>query len=417
MSAKHVKVIFLLSFIWTCLCRGEDWPQFRGIHRDGRSSETALLKQWPENGPPLAWSVDGLGDGYSSASIANGFVYTTGMIDKVGYVFCFDTQGKPQWKKPYGPEWTKSYPAARTTPTVNDGRLYVFSGMGVAVCMDAETGEKLWSRDVFTQFDGQEPRWGLSECLLIDGNRVICTPGGKKARVVALDKGSGEVVWTCTDCNEPSTYGNPIVVEYAKNRILIQMLRDSVAGIDADSGRLLWQDRYDDYHVDRTRWVNANIPLYKDGCVYTTSGYDNGGAMVQLATDPRKITRKWVDKTLDTHHGGTVLVDGYIYGSNFKSHVLGDWACLEWESGKVLYDDKWQGNKGSLIYADGMLYCYDENKGDIALVPATPEGFRPVSVFRINQGRGRHWAHPSISDGLLYMRHGDCLMAYDIRQK
>jgi len=417
MNVRRWKAALVFLAMGSCLCEAADWPQFRGIRRDGRSEETGLLRQWPEGGPGLAWSVDGLGDGYSSAAVAGGRVYTTGMIDKVGYVFCFDTQGGRKWRAPYGDEYTKSYPASRTTPTVNDGRLYVFSGMGVVVCLDAETGGRVWSRDVFTEFDGQWPRWGMSECLLIDGDRVICTPGGTRACMAALDKRTGEVVWTCTDINEPSTYGNPICVEYAGYRIIVQMLRDSVVGVDAESGRLLWRDSLDDYHIDRTRWVNANVPLYRDGCIYTTSGYDNGGAMIQLSADPRRMVRRWVDKTLDTHHGGTVLVDGYIYGSNFKSMALGDWACLEWETGKVMYDEKWQGNRGSLVYADGMLYCYDENKGDVALVAATPDEFRPVSQFRVTQGGGRHWAHPSISDGLLYIRHGDCLMAYDIRRK
>ena len=395
-------------------CAAADWPQFRGPQRDGKSIETGLLKKWPEAGPKLIWSVDGLGEGYASAAIAKGLVYTTGKQGPDGYVFCFDLDGKLLWKIPYGPEWTKSYPATRTTPTVNNGRLYIFSGLGTVYCLDAKTGAEIWSRDVFGEFDGQFPRWGMSECLLIDGSKVIATPGGNKASVVALNKNTGDVLWACKELTEGSAYCNPLTVEYKGNRMIVTMLRDSVVGIDAETGKLLWRDLFDDYHTDRSRVVNANAPLYFDGGIYTTSGYDNGGAMVQLSADPKKILRKWVDRTLDVHHGGVVLVDGYIYGANFKSMSRGNWACLDWDTGRVMYDSAWQGNKGSTIYADGMLYCYAETTGDVGLAKATPDGFDVVSSFKITVGKGKHWAHPSISDGRLYIRHGEVMMVYDI---
>jgi len=268
---------------------------------------------------------------------------------------------------------------------------------------------------VFTQFDGEYPRWGMSECLLVDGPRVITTPGGTRASVVALDKVTGEVLWVCKELTEPSAYGNPIAVEYKGNRMIVTMLRDSVVAIESKTGKLLWRDPFDEYHIDRARLVNPNVPLYNDGRIFTTSGYDNGGAMVQLSADPTKVERKWVHRVLDVHHGGVVLVDGYIYGANFQSMTRGNWACLEWDTGKVMYDMPWQGDKGSTIYADGMLYCYGENKGDVGIAPATPKGFAAVSSFRITAGSGKHWAHPSISDGRLYLRHGEVMMVYDIK--
>jgi outer membrane protein assembly factor BamB len=398
-------------------CAAADWPQFRGPNRDGKSAETGLLKKWPQAGPRLIWSVEGLGSGYSSAAIANGLVYTTGKHGADGYIFCFDLNGKQKWKKPYGPEWTKSYPATRSTPTVNDGRLYIFSGLGVVYCLDARTGTEIWSKDVATEFDGLFPRWGMSECLLVDGLKVIATPGGKKASVVALNKNTGDVLWACKELTEGSAYCNPVVFEYKGNRMIVTMLCDSVVGIDPETGKLLWRDCFDGYHTDRSRVVNPNAPVYFDGCVYTTSGYDNGGAMVQLSTDPTKIVHKWVDRTLDVHHGGVVFVDGYVYGANFKSMTKGNWACLEWETGKVMFDTAWQGNKGSTIYADGMLYCYAETTGYVGLAKATPDGFETVSSFKITAGKGKHWAHLSISDGRLYIRHGDVMMVYDISAK
>ena len=394
-----------------------DWPQFRGPDRDGKSPETGLLKQWPEDGPPLLWEIDGLGDGYSSAAIAKGRVYITGMADRQGFVFAFDLNGHLLWKTCYGAEWTKSYPAARCTPTVEDDRLYVTSGMGAVYCLDSASGDIVWSVDAGEKYQSQFPRWGMSENVLIEGDKVICTPGGKKASLVALNKHTGDVVWECTDVTQQSCYCNPIVLTRGRNRIIVTMLADSVVGVAAQTGKLLWRDDFDEYHVDRRRLVNANTPVYHDGRVYTTSGYSNGGAMLQLNAAGTAIERLWTDTVLDVHHGGVVLLDGYLYGSNWTSNSRGDWVCLRWEDGATLYEEKWNGNKGALIYADGMLYCYDERTGDVGLVEPTPEAFKIVSQFRITKGKGPFWAHPSIADGRLYLRHGDYLMVYDIRAK
>jgi len=410
-------LISLIALFAASACTAADWPQFRGPRRDGKSDETGLLKKWPEASPNQLWSVAGLGAGYSSAAIADGLVYTTGKIGPTGYIFCFDLNGKPQWKVPYGPEWTRSYRAARTTPTVTGGKLYVFSGMGTAACFDAKTGKELWSRDVFGEFDGQFPSWGMSECLLIDGEKVIATPGGKKASVVALDKNTGKVIWACKDLTQASAYGNPIVIEYKGNRMIIQMLRDCVAAIDPETGKLLWRDNFDDYHLDRKRLVNANVPTYFDGRIHTTSGYNNGGAMLQIFADPTRVVRKWVDRTLDVHHGGVLLLDGHIYGANFTGFTSGNQVCLEWTTGKVMYETEWLGNKGSTIYADGMLYCYDEDTGAVGIAQASPKGFNAVSSFKITVGKGKFWAHPSISDARLYIRHEEFLIVYDIAAK
>jgi outer membrane protein assembly factor BamB len=375
------------------------------------------LKKWPEGGPKLLWEVDGLGDGYSSAAIANGMVYTTGMIEGKGYVFAFDLDGNAKWNICYGNEWTRSYRATRCTPTVEGNRFYLMSGLGVVYCFDSKTGDELWSFGAFTEYQGKFPLWGMSENLLIDGDNVICSPGGAIASVIALNKITGKVVWECKELTQASTYCNPRVFEMGPNRIIATMLRDGVVGLDAKTGKLLWQDNFDDYHWDRKRSVNVIVPIVHQGRVYTTSGYDNGGAMLQLSADGTKAKRIWADTVLDVHHGGVMLIDGYLYGSNWRSNSRGDWACLRWDDARVMYDSEWNGNKGSLIYAEGMLYCYDENDGDVALVKATPEGFEPTSSFKITKGKGKFWAHPSISDGRLYIRHGEYMMVYDIKER
>lgn len=415
-TSNKVMGLALLSLLFCCtIAVAADWPQFRGPQRDGKSTETGLLKQWPEGGPTLLWEVDGLGAGYSSAAIAQGVVYITGQTNDEGHVFAFDLDGTPKWKTRYGGEWTRSYPAARCTPTVEGDRLYVTSGLGAIYCLNATSGEVVWSLDAAAKYKGQFPRWGMSENVLIDGDNVICTPGGEIASLIALNKRTGEVVWECKELTEQSSYCNPLAFTLGGNRIIVTMLTDSVVGLNAATGKLLWRDDFDEYHVDRRRSVNANTPVYHDGRVYTTSGYSNGGAMLELSADGTSAKRIWTDAVLDVHHGGVVLVDGYLYGSTWTSNSRGDWASLRWDDGKTMYDSQWNGNKGSLVYADGMLYCYDERTGDVGLVEATPEAFKVVSRFTITKGKGPFWAHPSIADGRLYLRHGDYLVVYDIR--
>lgn len=396
---------------------GADWPKFRGPNGDGISTETGLLKQWPQGGPPLVWEVEGLGDGYSSAAIADGSVYVTGFIEGEGYVFAFDLDGKPRWKICYGPEWTRSYKATRGTPTIEDDRLYVSSGLGAVYCLNTESGDVVWSLEMEPKYKIEYPRWGMSENLLVDGGRLICTPGGEVASVIALDKRTGDVVWECRDVTEQSAYCNPRVFERGGRRIIVTMLADSVVGLDAETGKLLWRDPFDDYHSDRRRIVNANTPIYHEGRIYTTSGYNNGGAMLQLSDDGTQIERIWTDTVLDTHHGGVILIDGYLYGSNWTNNSRGDWACLRWDDGKEMCTWKWNGNKGSLIWAEGLFYCYDERSGHVGLIKASPEGFDLVSQFEVTKGDGPFWAHPSISDGRLYIRHGEFLQVHDIREK
>ena len=398
----------------TSICCGGSWPQFRGPNRDGKSAETGLLKEWPAGGPRLLWSVGGLGIGFSSAAVADGLVYTTGMIDGEGFLFAYDLAGNLNFKESYGPEWKGSQKGARTTPSVDAERVYVFSGVGVMACFNAKTGKKIWQVDTLKEFNAKNLRWGMSGSPLIDGNKVYCTPGGQKGAVVALDKMTGRTVWTSPGSDELSAYSSLILIERGGNRLLVNTMQRSIVGVSADDGRLLWRIPYQSSFD-----TAANTPVHSNGSIYVTSVVEReatiGGLMLELSPDGNSVKEKWSDQTLDCHHGGVVLVDGYIYGSNFKDIAKGDWACLDWDTGKVMYEAAWNGNKGSLIYADGMLYCYDENTGDVALVKASPKAFEIVSSFRVTAGSGEHWAHPAISDGRLYIRHGDALIAYDIK--
>ena len=409
-------MFFLTVLLTGRVCYTDAWPQFRGPNRDGKSAETGLLKKWPEGGPKLLWSVEGLGIGFSSVAVANGFIYTTAMLDGEGFLFAYDLNGKLQWKVSYGPEWRRSHRGTRTTPTLDDNRVYVFSGLGLLTCFDAKTSEKIWDVDTLEKFQGKNIIWGMTGSPLIDGRKIYCTPGGKNGTVVALDKITGWAIWATTGLSESSAYCSPILIERGGNRLLITMIQKSIICVSPDDGKLIWRVPYE------TSYDTGIItPVYKDGCIFVTSvverKFTNGAVMFELTADGTAVTKKWDDQTLDCHHGGVVLIDGYLYGSNFKGIAKGDWVCLEWDTGKVMYETEWNGNKGPIIYADGLLYCYDENTGDVALVKPSPKGFEIISSFRITLGSGKHWAHPAISDGRLYIRHGDVLMAYDIRRK
>jgi outer membrane protein assembly factor BamB len=412
-----VGILYALGTLCTINTQAADWPQWQGPDRDNISKETGLLREWPAEGPRALWSVTGIGKGFSSPSIANGVLYVTGMEDNVEFLSALDLEGNLKWKKEYGKAYTKTNPDARTTPTVDGDSVYVVSGTGEVVCFDATSGGVRWSVDAFSEFEGKQGNWGTAESLLIVDNKVIYTPCGEKTTVVALDKNTGQTIWTSRSLSDQSGYVSPIVIERGGKKLILTVTGNYIIGIDAENGDIPWQIAYREIPVPESgNDINIVTPLYRDGRIFVTSGYDHTGVMVELSEDAASASVAWWNQDLDTHHGGVVLVDGYIYGSNWINNKKGNWVCLDWNSGKTMYEKEWN-NKGSIISAEGMLYCYEEEKGNLALVKASPEDFTVVSSFKITQGKGPHWAHPVISDGVLYMRHGDFLMAYDIKSE
>ncbi len=411
---KNWKTLILLLLIFFD-ANAANWPQFRGPNRDGLSPETGLLKSWPADGPKLLWSYDQLGGGWGSAAIADQVIYIVGDVDKEETLFALNANGTLKWKTSYGERWRRSFPDARTTPTIDGDRIYVNSGQGKVVCFDRASGAVKWEVQTVKKFAGKYHSWGIAESPLIVENLVIATPGGKEGSVVALDKMTGKTVWTARELAEKGNYCSPILIQRGGKKIIATMLADHFVGIDAANGKVLWKDAFADYFPD-AKDINPVSPVYHEGFIYTTSGYDDGGALYELSADGLSIKRVWVDNTLDVHHGGVVLVDGVIYGSNWQGNRDGAWVALDWKTGKVLYEEKWS-NKGAVIFADGMLYIYTEKEGKVALVKPNPQKFDVVSSFTIEMGDGEHWAHPSISNGRLYIRHGSVLMVYDIKKK
>ncbi len=402
------RICLALSAISAVACgvQAADWPQFRGPNRDGTSPETGLLKQWPAGGPRELWSCQNLGEGFSSPAIANGMVYVCGMVRGQGHLFAFDLEGHPKYDIIYGPEWAKAgnSPGTRMTPTVDGDRLYLMSGQGRLACYRAKTGELVWQVDTLDKFKGRNIRWGIAESVLIDGEKAICTPGGENATVVALNKMTGATLWTSAGLSQLSAYCSPLLVERGPNRLVLTLVEKALVGLDAETGKVDWivphEVSYD---------IQAVSPLYHEGMVYITNAYHHGGQSFLLTPDGMGVEKKWEEKSLDVHHGGVVLVDGNIHGAS----SAGRWICLDLASGRVKFSGKLVG-KGSVIYADGTLYAYGE-KGELALVRINADGYEQVSSFRIRKGSKEHWAHPALSDGRLYLRHGEALMCYDIK--
>ncbi|KKL82798.1 hypothetical protein LCGC14_1981150 [marine sediment metagenome] len=381
------------------------WPQFHGPKRDNMSTETGLLKQWPEGGPKVIWKFSGCGDGYSMVSIADGRIFTAGDFDDDEKIIALDLDGKPLWTANNGASWNGPYPGARTMPTYDDGLLYHMNPTGKLTALKAATGELVWSVDLKAEFGARYGMWAMAENVVVDGDRVFCIPGGSKALVAALDKRTGKTVWTSKGLGTTSAYCSPLAVQRGSRRLIVTVTSSAIVGLDAKTGATLWQRPY------RNRYaVHANTPIHHDGIIYVTSGYKLGGVALKLSDDGSKITELWTDKKLDAQHGGVVLLDGHLYGAGEKT-----WICLELKSGNVVHEAKGVG-KGSVTYADGMLYCYSE-RGTLGLVKASPKAHEMVSSFKVTKGVGKHWAHPVVAAGRLFIRHGDVLMAFDVKAK
>jgi outer membrane protein assembly factor BamB len=366
------------------------------------------MKQWPNSGPAELWSCEGLGEGFSSVAVAGGVVYTCGMIGREGYLFAIDSQGKVKYKVDYGPEWDKagSSPGTRTTPTIDGERVYLMSGQGRLACYNAADGKRTWYVDTLKKFGGHNIQWGIAESVLIDGDKVICTPGGKDAAVVALNKKTGQILWTSKGLSQSSAYCSPILVERGGKRLIVTLVEKALVGIDAATGQVCWTVPHPVSYD-----IQAVSPLCKDGMIFVSNGYRHGSLGFALSVDGTSVEQKWTEKSLDIHHGGAVLVDGRVHGASTN----GRWIGLDLTTGKVVFSDKLVG-KGSVICADGMLYGYGES-GKVGLIRIKPDGYELVSSFKVKKGGSEHWAHPAISDGRLYIRHGDTLMCYDIKAR
>jgi outer membrane protein assembly factor BamB len=403
-----------------CAAWGEDWPQWRGPNRDGKSGETGLLRSWPEGGPELVWAAEGLGEGYSSVAVVGGRVYTTGMNGaKREELTALGADGKRLWSAEYGKAWTRSWAGAKSTPTVVGERLYVVSTTGEVACLDAGKGEVVWASDPGRDYEPMVKPWGTAESPLVTGGKVIFTCGGRKASVLALDARDGKVVWASKALGDKRAFCSPIAVERGDGGVaVVGATGNYIWAVDSADGSVLWTFAYTDKYGGGRRATdnNTNTPIWSEGHVYVTSGYDKGGVKLRPGADWRSVEEVWHDPVLDSHHGHAVLAGGFLYGATWINNRKGTWACVDWRTGKARWEEAWE-TKGCVIWAEGMLYCLEEKGGRLALVEASPEGWKERGSFVLPKGKGMAWAHPAISGGRLYARRGDALMVYDVKAR
>lgn len=410
---KRIGMMFL--FLACVLSLGAaDSPDFRGPDRNGLfKAETGLLKSWPEAGPKRLWTAEGLGQGYASMAVVDGKVYTTGKERDTGKLFAFDAAGKQLWATAYGEEFHGAgFPGSRTTPTYYKGTLYLMTSLGTVVAVDAADGKVRWQADVLQRFGGGKssesllPKFGIAESLLVVDDQIICTPGAPQAVMAALSPADGKTLWQTPGIDEISAYCSPRLYDADGHRFIVTMTAASMIAVNPKNGALVWRQSY-----PATYNIHAVSPVWEDGYIYISDGYGQGGSCFKLADDGASVSLAWREKTLDIHHGGSVLLDGVIYGASNSKH----WISLELKTGKVIETLRRQG-KGSMVYADGHIIAYTEG-GDVILAKPNQGKFEIVSTFEMKDGSGQNWSHPVVSNGVLYIRHGKLLAAYDIKAR
>jgi len=393
-----------------------DWPQFGGVDRDGKSAETGLLKQWPRGGPPLAWKIKNIGAGMGGVSVASGRIYITGDLKDAAYVFCLnESDGKEVWRGKIGPagilgQSSNSYAGPRATPSIANGRVYVEGHFGDVVCLDASDGKPIWHVSL-ADLGGSKPTWAFSESPLVDGEKVIVTPGGRNGTLAALNAADGKLIWQSKGWTDPAAYASPVVATLAGVRQYIQITERALAGVNPDNGGVLWK-------VNRSAKIVIPTPIVQDPYIYATSGYGYGCDLYRISAEGNKLIVKTgytQNKVMKNHHGGVVLVDGKIYG---YSDQVG-WVCQDMLTGKDVWKEKEKLGKGSITYADGHLYLRQEDgRGTIALIEASPAGYHETGRFdQPDRSRLNSWPHPVIANGKLYIRDQDTLLCYDVKAK
>jgi outer membrane protein assembly factor BamB len=408
---RHALAALLVSTVATLTIAQTDpydWPQWQGPDRTNLSRETGLLKQWPASGPPLVWTASGLGAGYGSIATKGDRIFVQAARGRDSIVSALNrADGKYVWTKALGPSGHNDQgPGPRGTPTVDGDRVYVLTESGDLYCLKVD-GTEVWKRNILREFSGRNIRWLISESPLVDGTMVIVTPGGRSAGVVALDKMSGKTIWTSKELSDEAGYSSPIVADVQGVRTIMTITAEAAVGVRASDGKLMWR-----YTRVANNTANITTPIFFDNKVFFSSAYGTGGALLALTAQGGEVRANEVYFTddLQNHHGGIVLVNGYLFGYN--NSIL---TCLEFATGKMMWRHRSVG-KGSLTYADGHLYLQSENNV-VGLAEASATGYREKGRFEIADKGLPSWAHPVVSAGRLYIRNQDSLAAYDIRGK
>lgn len=417
MGNKYLKTLLIVIVVsatsYTAFGQQYGW---RGPGRTGVYNETGLLKVWPESGPSLLWEAKGFGPGYSSVTVTEDAVYITGKKGDKDVLTSYSQDGKKNWEVAYGNISRSNYPESRCTPTYSNGKLFLVSGQGDMVCIGKD-GKIIWSLNYFQKYNAEVPMFGISESPLVVDDKVIGTPGGNKAAVVAFNVDNGKVVWESPSVNQGTNYVNPLLIESNGIKTIVTHTAGYIIGVNSANGKLLWKFNYEAANADQTGDRNhINTPLYRDGFLFAANGYGQVAVKIKISSDISEPALVWKNTDINPHVGGMVLLGNYIYSSTHDTNSKGRWICVDWTSGKTMWITGWH-NKGSIISADGMLYIYEEKSGYIGLVRPSPEKLDVVSSFRLTKGDGPYWAHPVIDKGRLFVRHGDYLAVYLLKSK
>ena len=411
-----------LTLALTNPAAAEDVSQWRGTGHRGVYKETGLRKTWPDNGPPMLWKTAGVGAGYSSPVTANGKIYFTGIEDedgrKVEFMTCLDAaKGQIVWQTAYGSPWSRDYPAARSTPSVSDGEVFAISGSGEVAKLNAETGALLWKVNAKKTFGGVTGGWGTAESPLVDDQAVYFTPGGPQTTLVALDRKNGRTLWKTKSLGDKASYVTPTVIRHNNVRQIVGATTNYVFGVNPANGDLAWSINFAKI-LDAGRTIKrydilVNSLVHRDGKLFLSNGYNHGSMMFQLNADASKVEVLWTNQDLCSQHHGFVWLGDFIFGT---SHTSRKWTCINAKTGKTVASERVNGvGLGQVVAADDMIYVYDAERGNVILVKPDPRAFAEVARFPIRDGQQQHWCHPVIANGVLYLRHGDVALAFDLK--
>ena len=414
---KRTKFAFSITITLTLLLLGAsagrsaidqpDWPQWRGPDRNGLSKDTGLLKQWPATGPKVAWTIEGLGAGYGSMAIKGDRILVQGAKGGDSVVFCLNrADGKTVWTTILGPLLDQDRgKGPRGTPTIDADLAYVLTEGGDLACLRLKDGSSVWRRNILKDFHGRNPNWLISESPLVDGKNLIVTPGGREASIVALDKMTGATVWTTRELSDPAAYSSCQVADVQGVRTIMGLTSRAGVGVRASDGKLMWR-----YERVSNGTANAATPIFYDNKVFYSSNYGTGCALLGLKAEGGEVKAEeiYFSKEMQNHHGGVVLLNGYLYG--YSGSVL---VCIDFATGLLAWRDRSVG-KGSLTYADGNLYLLGEDNV-VGLAEATPTGYKEKGRFKIADQGWPSWAHPVVCGGKLYIRNQGVLTCYDVK--
>ena len=404
--------LIYLTTITIVNCQLFDW---RGPGRTGIYNETGLLKKWPDGGPMLLWEAVNMGDGYSSATVTDDAIYVTGRKESSDVLIALTLEGKVKWETIYGKAWMANHTGSRCTPTYYKGNIFLISGSGDIVCVGSN-GKVKWSKNHYDLYESKPIMFGISESPLVADDMVFASPGGKKASIVAFNINSGNVVWEAEPLEGGPQYVNPQLIEYAGKKMIVTVMGEYIFAVDVLNGKILWKVNYVKINAATGRVMknHAITPIFRDGNILIANGYTWVALKLKLSTDGNSVETVWENRNFDPQHGGVVLLGNNIYGANHMSKPVDTWICVDWNTGQTLWTQKWF-SRGSIISADEMLYLFEEKSGHVALVRPSSTKLDIVSEFQVTKGEGPFWAHPVISKGRLYIRHGDVLMAYLVK--